>query len=803
MKKNKLILPAVGLFGVAVAGTAIACSKRDGSEEIVVAVDGVQKKFYEKAIDLYNKTPSAKKFKIKMIEKDVFGAIDINTQGITDKRVADIFYMPADRVTDFTQRKNLVQIEDFLPGILDDIAKEIGASEKEKEAMRYFGTIKGRSKANPEKQVTKLMAIRHNTEGLILASTKEESEARSELQNTSYDTLIELVKAGKALFRFQDFWFGNGILAGAFEKIKSESTDAKIKNANLMEKIIYTKYGDARVSSGFQAGNEYHEAFKKATKVMSDLFFPIYEAAYVKTEAEFKGTVWGQKGISQGDLKAILDKNVGDAQNRIFQLMKDKKIDYTVIGSWDSQNSEKSAGVRSFFNVVKTDENNEYLQGPGSWAYGINARNNGAKPERKLALREFLKAIFKAESYKEYFLSDSKIPFTNKFQTDLANDLRNENDNAAKEVNNFAKELKFENYTELYNAAKKEINDISELAKQGLIGHDWSTEKNKMVPNDVTNESSKEDNIKSLKRPDVVSEAEFKKTTDKIKATLPLRNTIATILGLTDLDKLVGMNENKNEPRLVGKELLKSNAFEKNGELKDVLFNEKALHIRKLQKFIFGANGDTKEENNDLIEKLKNYVLEDQKNGNEVKVNQAYDEVFRKAKEFATKYSNNVPSDEILKNATKKHLNIFLNAAIVRASISSIFENTKFKNKDKTDSKYSFKEVDAKISEFEGKSTFNKLLKVFSSTKEIKDGGIGIFKTQATRPDNSNPQFGPVWGYFNDLTFGNNQKYEEFKAKGIKTEQEFADEVFKTLQKLFTDVSNTLQKGNSATYVEF
>ncbi|WAM04809.1 hypothetical protein [Mycoplasmopsis cynos] len=165
--------------------------------------------------------------------------------------------------------------------------------------------------------------------------------------------------------------------------------------------------------------------------------------------------------------------------------------------------------------------------------------------------------------------------------------------------------------------------------------------------------------------------------------------------------------------------------------MKDVLFNEKALHIRKLQKFIFGANGDTKEENNDLIEKLKNYVLEDQKNGNEVKVNQAYDEVFRKAKEFATKYSNNVPSDEILKNVTKKHLNIFLNANIVRASISSIFENTKFKNKDKTDSKYSFKEVDAKISEFEGKSTFNKLLKVFSSTKEIKDGGIGIFKTQA------------------------------------------------------------------------
>ncbi|WAM07029.1 hypothetical protein ONA23_02510 [Mycoplasmopsis cynos] len=178
-----------------------------------------------------------------------------------------------------------------------------------------------------------------------------------------------------------------------------------------------------------------------------------------------------EKGISQGDLKAILDKNVGDAQNRIFQLMKDKKIDYTVIGSWDSQNSEKSAALDHSLMLLKLMKIMNIFKSHTSRAYGINARNNGAKPERRTALREFLKAIFKAESYKEYFLSDSKIPFTNKFQTDLANDLRNENDNAAKEVNNFAKELKFKNYTELYNAAKKkEINDISELAKQGI---DW------------------------------------------------------------------------------------------------------------------------------------------------------------------------------------------------------------------------------------------------------------------------------------------------------------------------------------------
>ncbi|MCU9936858.1 hypothetical protein NWP96_07455 [Mycoplasmopsis cynos] len=167
-----------------------------------------------------------------------------------------------------------------------------------------------------------------------------------------------------------------------------------------------------------------------------------------------------------------------------------------------------------------------------------------------------------------------------------------------------------------------------------------------------------------MKRPDVVSEAEFKKTTDKIKATLPLRNTIATILGLTDLDKLKGTSgTNKDQPWLVGQELLKPERIKSDGELKDAIEGGTALHIRKVQKFIFGVNGDVQKEKEDLIEKLKNDVLEDQKNGNEVKINQAYDEVFKKAKDFATKYSKNVvPSDDILKNVTKKHLDIFLNA---------------------------------------------------------------------------------------------------------------------------------------------
>ncbi|UWV80709.1 hypothetical protein NW069_00655 [Mycoplasmopsis cynos] len=87
-----------------------------------------------------------------------------------------------------------------------------------------------------------------------------------------------------------------------------------------------------------------------------------------------------------------------------------------------------------------------------------------------------------------------------------------------------------------------------------------------------------------MKRPSVVSETEFKKTTDKIQATLPLRNVIATILGLNNLDDLKGTSgTNKDQPWLVGQELLKPEAIKPDGELKDAIQGGTAL--RTLERF--------------------------------------------------------------------------------------------------------------------------------------------------------------------------------------------------------------------------
>ncbi|EIE42363.1 Lipoprotein [Mycoplasmopsis canis UFG4] len=802
MKKSKFILPAVGLLTAGSFAAAISCTpsskQKEESKEIIIAVDGVQKEFYDEVIKLYEKTESAKKFKIKTFQKDVWGALDINVQGINSKDVADIFYMPADRVTDFTQSKKLAYIEDFIPELFEEVAQKIGATKEEIDLMKQFGTIRGRKDG---KSQSKLMAIRHNTEGLILASRLSETEAANELKNASTDTLQELVVQGKALLRFQDFWFGNGVLAGAFEKIRTTSNDETLKKTNLMQRILYTDAKTAKITSGFIKTNQYHDNFKSALKVMAGLFYPIYEAAYLKSESDFSKTVWGQKGITQGDLKEVLSKDVGNAQAKIFSLMTSGKTDYTVIGSWDTQNAEKSAKAQSFFNVVKTDNDNEYLQGPGAWAYGINSRNNGSSPERKQAFKDLFKAMFEVSSYKEYFKKDSKIPFSGKVQQALVDDVRKENETELNLVTEFAKSLGFKDYDALRTDAQTKISEISSLATRGNWGNSWSAENDKTAADAENNQLKAAELKNEIQKPSALSDEEYNGI--EVLNILPLRNTVAYILGVSNVDDLVGKlaaDATDNQQWLVGNQLLKENALksEKAAELKEGAI---AFHMRKVEKFIFGANGDSGEEKEALIQKLTNALLEDKKAGNSEKINTIKSEVLAKAKEFISEFSKNETTitDENLTRVVDLYLNTYLNPAKVRAAVLGIYENSKYvAGKEAT-----FKEVDEKITQFEKKLTFNKLLKVFSSTQSIAEGGLGVLKAQKTRPDNSNPQFTPVWGFMNDQTFGNAELYKQMAEKKVDSIDKFVDEIANVLSQKFDEVAGKLNVSNSTTSVEF
>lgn len=797
MKIRKFILSATSLLSVG-AFAAVSCTGGGSAkqEEIVVAVDGVQRAFYEKAIEAYNKTESAKKYKIRTIEKDVWGALDFSLQGITSPEVADIFYLPGDRVTDLTQQNALSYIDEFIPSLIDELSASTGATAAEKELLRAFGTIRTRVKNGQNiTNVTKLMAIRHNTEAILMASRLPEADARRDLSNANTDTLVELVKEGKLLLRFQDFWYGNGVLAGALEKIKTQnSLDSKL---NLMSRILYTDETRGQITSGFIDGNQYNAYFKEALKVYSSLFFPIYEAAFLKSESDFGQTVWGKKGISQSDLRQTLVKEVGEAQATIFSLMNQGKIDYAVIGSWDTQNSEKSAGAQSFFNVVKTDDNTEYLQSPGSWSFAINSRNNSASEERKTAIKEWFKAIYSVAAYKEYFKNDSKVPFVNGIQKTLIDDIKAENSAQFTEVEQFAKDLGFASYDALKTERNSKTAKISVLANQKVWGNTWSADNDQTSPSAEANLLKAADHKASIEKPEVLTDADFNAIT--LGDILPLRNLVASLLSISDVKTLVGVQNSDNpgnQEWLVGKDLLKDGSFNI-PQAETLKHGDSSLHMRKVEKEIFDVNGDSEDEKEKIIKTLTEALTKDKTNNDTAELDKLVEKYLNKAKSFVYNFAKSSLDDAKVKEFVTLYLNTYLNPARVRLSVGDIFNNKKFiEGKDAT-----YKQVDEKVSGYESKLTFNKLLNVISSTQAISEGGLGVLKTQLTRADNSNPQFTTVWGFMNDRTFGNAELYREFANKNIDTLDKFTNEMAKTLSKVFDEQAGKLNASNSDTYV--
>ncbi|MCU9931782.1 hypothetical protein NWE60_02030 [Mycoplasmopsis felis] len=87
--------------------------------------------------------------------------------------------------------------------------------------------------------------------------------------------------------------------------------------------------------------------------------------------------------------------------------------------------------------------------------------------------------------------------------------------------------------------------------------------------------------------------------------------------------------------------------------------------------------------------------------------------------------------------------------------------------------------------------SFDKILKVVTSTKDLKNNGIGVLTTQPTRFDSSNPQFSHVWGRWNDRTFGNAEFYKTLKGKGVTTKEQFVSAIEDNLSSLFSEWAST------------
>ncbi|WAM01394.1 hypothetical protein NWE60_02025 [Mycoplasmopsis felis] len=121
------------------------------------------------------------------------------------------------------------------------------------------------------------------------------------------------------------------------------------------------------------------------------------------------------------------------------------------------------------------------------------------------------------------------------------------------------------------------------------------------------------------KKATFISDESYNTLNSSLTSTLPLRNTIASLLGLTNdwSNQLVGGQG--NQPWQVGAQILKDGAFAAlSEEYNDNIVQEAAngenkgsFHMRKVEKIIFGANGDNKESDVlPLIEEISNAIKE-------------------------------------------------------------------------------------------------------------------------------------------------------------------------------------------------
>ncbi|WP_033161177.1 hypothetical protein [[Mycoplasma] collis] len=776
-KKIKKISKIFLLVSPLAALTAIGCAAKNPyaeSKEIFVAREGVQKSFWDSVVENFSKTQSYKDgYRIKFVEKDVFGAIDqVTTVGFNDSNSPDLIYSPQDRITSLLQSKS---IRPWDVTVKDQILNDIGANDDEKTFINEFGKFQKLSSNSPE-----FYNFAHNKEGIVLMTKKSLEEVKKDFSDTKTDEMVELVKEGKAFFRIQDGWFGNGILGG-------------VLNEELMKKIIYKKE-DGNWSSGFLTSDANNVKFKEALDIAAELMYPIYEAVYVKTAEEYKNSPFGKKGISQDDLKTLLSSNMEVVQNKVLELISSGKLEYGMVGSWDIGNSFKQ-GIETFVAFPKLKNNYHYKQAAGSWSWAINARNQGVNQKRLDAIYEILKIIFKSESYAAYFKQDSKIPLVKNTQTSLETLIISENKTHLATITKLAKDLGYSTNEEFLNAYDNLFKKLNETLDKKLYKDSWSFNEN---TSPLDNSNIKKDTIANVLGINDSSKSLFFGITDalfneiknlKLKDKTGLRNFVATILKIDNINDLKGSG---NEEWQVNPSLVKVTFDE---ELHVEKNTNQNAHIRLIENKIFGMNGDNESTISDFI---KSFHSEG------VTFDSKVIEFVAKAKEFSTKYAKTTVEDATIKKAVELYLANFYNQVMwekLQKEYKKVWTTSKFNKKDKTASEETIEAVNKKVDTLRSGNVSSKVINVLTSNKTFNDNGYGIIQYQKERIGNANPQFGGAWwDIWNNQLFGNAKMYEDFQ-QNVKTEAAFKTKINEKIQSLYTEKVNALNSSQAEDFI--
>ncbi|MCU9931781.1 hypothetical protein NW733_03760 [Mycoplasmopsis felis] len=179
------------------------------------------------------------------------------------------------------------------------------------------------------------------------------------------------------------------------------------------------------------------------------------------------------------------------------------------------------------------------------------------------------------------------------------------------------------------------------------------------------------------KKATFISDESYNTLNSSLTSTLPLRNTIASLLGLTNdwSNQLVGGQGNQSWQ--VGAQILKDGAFAAlSEEYKDNIVQEAAngenkgsFHMRKVEKIIFGANGDNKESDVlPLIEEISNAIKEN-------KLEELQSKIVAKAKVFSNKAAKTTVDDATIEKVAKAYFGNYVNAARISSLVKSELAN--------------------------------------------------------------------------------------------------------------------------------
>lgn len=509
---------------------------------------------------------------------------------------------------------------------------------------------------------------------------------------------------------------------------------------------------------------------------MAKIYYPVFKAAY-GSEADYKNSIWSKKGISQADLAQIIKSDMNVTQNTIFRLMKEKKLKFAIIGTWDVQNSEKSADAKSFFNITKATNETDFKQALGSWSFLINSRNNSSSPERKQALNDLFKIMFSAKTNTAYFQDDSKIPFVKSLTNQIKQEVERINQPLNVKFETLKKDLQYTDDNEIENAINAQIQ---KTANPKYINQTVESNWDKTTNQDASSEENyltfgariETENLDSSL---VESANKINTLIEKYQKFAAIRNTLATIFGQTDLSKFTGNGESWQIDQSffkVGIKDAKAGKYDL-----DISQSDTTAHVRKVEAFLFGANGDEQSEKDQKIEKYSKLILENNHDLSKLEASIAAE--IKEIQEKAKLIAKNPADDATIEKIARAYLNNYVSAALIRSFVSpETIKQTKAQKtttkSGQTVDKYTLGDAEEIINEYLKSKSFDKILNVIDSDKTIENQGVGILNTDNSRFDRSNPQFSStVWSAWNDQTFGSEVFHKSVLSK-IKSEEDFA-----------------------------